>query len=105
MFEIKDASAGAALSSKLRGEDIPAAVRQALQVLSSRQREVLVRRFGLAGARSQTLEEIGSDLDLSRERIRQIEQEALTRLGRRKELSELYEDCQADEPALALALC
>jgi RNA polymerase nonessential primary-like sigma factor len=102
-FEIKDASAAAALASKLRAEEIPAAVGRALQMLSSRQKDVLVRRFGLAGVPPQTLEEIGSDLALSRERVRQIETEALARLGRRRELAELFEEFQEAEPA-ALAV-
>jgi RNA polymerase sigma factor (sigma-70 family) len=99
-FEIKDRSADSALASKLRAEAIPAAVGRALGMLSSRQREVLVRRFGLAGERSQTLEEVGSELALSRERIRQIENEALAWLGRKKELSELYEEFQEARPAV-----
>jgi RNA polymerase sigma factor (sigma-70 family) len=54
----------------------------ALATLRPRDREVLQRRFGLAGHRPHTLEEIGSHLGLTRERIRQIELRALDRLAR-----------------------
>ena len=41
---------------------------------------VISRRFGLADDRPQTLEEIGKGLELTRERIRQIESEAMRKL-------------------------
>jgi RNA polymerase primary sigma factor len=44
-----------------------------------KEREVLVLRFGLSGLDSMTLEEVGQKLDVTRERIRQIEAKALTR--------------------------
>lgn len=74
---------------------MPQAVQEALQSLDSRQRDVLQRRFGLAGERPQTLEEIGAQLNLSRERIRQIEQEALAAMRQFWTLQELYEDLEA----------
>jgi RNA polymerase primary sigma factor len=56
------------------------AVVSALRALTPRERLVLQRRFGLAGGIPCTLEEIGVDLSLTRERIRQIEAKALTKL-------------------------
>jgi RNA polymerase nonessential primary-like sigma factor len=53
-----------------------------LDELSERQREVLKRRFGLAGHTAATLEQVGSDIGLTRERVRQIQIEALGRLKR-----------------------
>jgi RNA polymerase primary sigma factor len=50
--------------------------------LSERQALVLRSRFGLAGERQRTLEEIGQDLGITRERARQIEQVALRKLRR-----------------------
>ncbi len=49
----------------------------ALQALPERHREVVVLRYGLDDADPKTLEEIGRRLGLTRERVRQIEVEAL----------------------------
>jgi len=51
-----------------------------LHKLSDKQREVLCRRFGLNGYDSDTLENVGQEIGLTRERVRQIQIEALKRL-------------------------
>ncbi len=51
-----------------------------LDSLSSREAQVLRMRFGIGGINECTLEEVGQRFKVSRERIRQIEQEALQRL-------------------------
>ncbi|MCY4330379.1 MAG: RNA polymerase sigma factor RpoS [Endozoicomonadaceae bacterium] len=48
--------------------------------LSEKQREVVARRFGLRGYETSTLEEVGKEIGLTRERVRQIQVEALKRL-------------------------
>jgi RNA polymerase nonessential primary-like sigma factor len=53
-----------------------------LDELSERQRAVLVRRYGLNGHQQMTLEQVGEDIGLTRERVRQIQIEAMRRLGR-----------------------
>ena len=53
---------------------------QALQSLDARMRHVLERRFGLDGEPPQTLEDLGADLGITRERVRQIETRALRQL-------------------------
>ena len=62
-------------------------VEQLLQVgleeLSAREREVLAGRYGLRDREAETLEVLAERLDLTRERIRQIQQEALGKLKRR----------------------
>ena len=90
-FEIKDPSMPEMVES-LRVHKLPGAVQDALRTLSSRHRDVLQRRFGLSGERPQTLEEIGVHLNLSRERIRQIEQEAINFMRKSKGLCDVYED-------------
>ncbi|MBI3978610.1 MAG: sigma-70 family RNA polymerase sigma factor [Chloroflexi bacterium] len=69
-------------------------VDDALDQLNYRERVVLRRRFGLDDGRSRTLEEIGDELGVSRERVRQIEGEALAKLRRpelRQQLKEYLE--------------
>jgi RNA polymerase sigma factor (sigma-70 family) len=57
-----------------------AALRASLTRLDAREREVLCLRFGLLNEQPLTLEEVGRRFDLTRERIRQIEAKALTKL-------------------------
>ncbi|HUK95254.1 MAG TPA: sigma-70 family RNA polymerase sigma factor [Gaiellaceae bacterium] len=62
------------------------ALGEALAALSERERRVLVLRYGLGDADPKTLEDIGRRLGLTRERVRQIETEALKRLSRLREM-------------------
>ncbi len=62
-----------------------------LSHLQDRERRVLELRFGLFDGRPRTLEEIGGELNLTRERIRQIERKALGRLRGDAHISELRE--------------
>jgi RNA polymerase primary sigma factor len=62
------------------------ALGQALAALADRERQVLVLRYGLDDADPKTLEDIGRRLGLTRERVRQIETEALKRLARLREM-------------------
>jgi len=55
-------------------------VRQLWHELKPIEADVLSKRFGLKGEREHTLVEIGSSYDLSRERIRQIQEQALTKI-------------------------
>jgi RNA polymerase nonessential primary-like sigma factor len=60
--------------------DLIALIRGSLQRLKPRERDVLVRRYGLHGQPEQTLEEVGQDYGLTRERVRQIEAVAEQRM-------------------------
>ena len=62
------------------------ALARALGALSDRERNVLILRYGLDNSEPKTLEEIGRRLDLTRERVRQIEGQALKRLSRLNEI-------------------
>jgi RNA polymerase nonessential primary-like sigma factor len=52
--------------------------------LNQQQQQVLTLRFGLASGQPMTLSKIGEQMNVSRERVRQIEREALTKLRRRR---------------------
>ena len=64
-------------------------IREMLAVLDEKEETVLKLRFGLDDDRPMTLQEIGDRLHLTRERIRQIEQKAMRKLGRSKKLQQL----------------
>ncbi len=79
-----------AVTHELLREDI----NDVLGTLSSRERDVLRLRFGLDDGRSRTLEEVGQQFGVTRERIRQIEAKALRKLrhpNRNKRLREYIE--------------
>jgi RNA polymerase primary sigma factor len=63
-------------SRSLRNENVT----RALSVLPRREREVIEMRFGLTGGRPRTLEEVGQAFNVTRERIRQIENHTLKKL-------------------------
>ncbi|KZX80361.1 RNA polymerase sigma factor RpoS [Oleiphilus sp. HI0009] len=64
----------------LQDNDLQGSIDGWLDQLSGKQQEVLSRRFGLRGYKMSTLEEVGSEIGLTRERVRQIQVEALKRL-------------------------
>ncbi len=69
-------------------------VEEVLKALSDREAKVLRMRFGLAGNRTMTLEEVGKEFGVTRERIRQIEAKALRKLkhpSKRKKLQDFLE--------------
>ena len=65
---------------QVQDEDISNSVVKWLNELNTKQREVLARRFGLLGYEPSTLEDVGAEIGLTRERVRQIQVEALKRL-------------------------
>lgn len=89
------------LSDKLEQDTIPSAdfillknslrhlLRNALDELDAKEDKVVRLRFGLDGADPKTLKEIGEMMNLSRERIRQIEAQALDKLNRSQKCQQL----------------
>ncbi len=78
-------------------EDLQAMIQAALEVLrKDRDRTVLIKRHGVLGNKPQTLEQIGQELGITRERVRQIEKAALTRMRQEKSVNpEFSEDLLA----------
>lgn len=66
----------------LADESMAAKLNGWLSHLSEKQREVIVRRFGMEGHDKKTLQRVGEEVGLTRERVRQIQVEALAKLRR-----------------------
>ncbi len=69
-------------------------VKEMLSVLTDREQKILKMRFGLDDGKSHTLEEVGQEFSVTRERIRQIEAKALAKLRKHKDAKKLYEYLQ-----------
>ena len=67
-------------SDSIADEDIHVNIEECLAQLSDKQREVVERRFGLHGYSVSTLEEVGAEIGVTRERVRQIQMDALKKL-------------------------
>ncbi len=94
---VADASAAAPFDHVMKESD-NALVREVFALLSPRERQVLAMRFGLEDDVPQTLETIGERFGVTRERIRQIQNEALKKLRTKME----KRDRPVDERLLAL---
>jgi len=68
------------LYDKVSRELLKDALNQVLETLSPREKKVLVMRFGLENGKPKTLEEVGREFRVTRERIRQIEAKAIRKL-------------------------
>lgn len=62
-----------------------------IATLSPREQRIIRLRFGIGGGRPHTLEEVGAEFDVTRERIRQIEAKALSKLRKNKDTKKLHE--------------
>ncbi len=66
-------------------------VQSVLSSLSEREQKIIKMRFGLENGKSHTLEEVGQEFAVTRERIRQIEAKALAKLRKHKDAKKLHE--------------
>lgn len=76
---VADTNAAAPFDGLVRNND-NGMVKQAMSALTDRERQILVLRFGLEDGTPKTLEEIAAMFDITRERIRQIQEEALKKM-------------------------
>lgn len=74
-------------ASKLQSEDVFSSLDKWVCKLNDKQRSVIERRFGLHGYNKSTLEEVGNEIGVTRERVRQIQMDALKRLRQMMEES------------------
>jgi len=91
---IADANAAAPFDRLIK-ENNNGLIREAMATLDARESRILAMRFGLDNGSPKTLEEIASRFDVTRERIRQIQEEALKKMRSKIEESEspAIEDC------------
>lgn len=93
IIPLPDNNGGSSADDNLRRD----AIYQALKVLGNspvgrRQQEILISRFGLKDGVNRTLKEMSKDFGLSREGVRQIEQQALARIRRSPKAKKLLKD-------------
>ena len=69
-------------------------VKDMLGALTEREQKILKLRFGLEDGRSHTLEEVGQEFNVTRERIRQIEAKALAKLRKHRDAKKLHDYIQ-----------
>ena len=76
------------------GQLLKEQVKQILGTLTEREQKILKLRFGLEDGKSHTLEEVGQEFSVTRERIRQIEAKALAKLRKHKDAKRLHDYIQ-----------
>ena len=89
-------------SSLNERNSIRSELRRAMQTLSEREAQIVQMRFGLADGNQMTLEEIGKQFNVTRERIRQIEARALSKMRspmKAEEIKEIFQDHSLLTPA------
>jgi RNA polymerase primary sigma factor len=78
---VKDEEAQTPFES-LSGKNLRGEVESLIAVLDSREKKIIFQRFGLDGGKPKTLEDVGKDFGVTRERIRQLQKVALVKLRR-----------------------
>jgi RNA polymerase primary sigma factor len=86
-----EAEEGATPEESAASQLLKEQVQAILSTLSEREQKILKMRFGLESGKSHTLEEVGQEFAVTRERIRQIEAKALAKLRKHKDAKKLHE--------------
>lgn len=73
------------------GQLLKEQVKDMLRSLTEREQKIIKMRFGLEDGKSHTLEEVGQEFSVTRERIRQIEAKALTKLRKHRDAKKLHD--------------
>jgi RNA polymerase sigma factor, sigma-70 family len=73
------------------GQLLKEQVKDMLDALTEREQKILKLRFGLEDGKSHTLEEVGQEFSVTRERIRQIEAKALAKLRKHRDAKKLHD--------------
>jgi len=73
------------------GQLLKEQVKDMLSALTEREQKILKLRFGLEDGKSHTLEEVGQEFSVTRERIRQIEAKALAKLRKHRDAKKLHD--------------
>jgi RNA polymerase primary sigma factor len=84
---LNDSESGSVDSNYIDSGSLKGELKRLLAVLSDREREILVRFFGIGSDYSQSLDDIADTLGLTRERVRQIKENALRKLRSKEGLS------------------
>lgn len=86
---LKDPRDTDSFEKEMMDKDLTEKLQKALKLLEKRDEKVLTWRFGLDGKGSQTLDEIGKRLNISKERVRQIEERAMRKIRNSEEMERL----------------
>jgi RNA polymerase primary sigma factor len=89
LLDVFQSEGSAEPDEKLMSQSLTEDLQHTLDGLAPREREVIICYFGLDGNKPLTLEEIGDKFDLTRERVRQIKDRALSRLRRSTKTGDL----------------
>jgi RNA polymerase primary sigma factor len=89
LLDVFQSEGNAEPDQKLMTQSLTEDLQHTLDGLAPREREVIICYFGLDGNKPLTLEEIGDKFDLTRERVRQIKDRALSRLRRSSKTGDL----------------
>jgi RNA polymerase primary sigma factor len=80
MYDVMQSADTPRPDNALASESLQIEIERVLKTISHREGDIIKRYYGLNGYHQHTLEEIGNELDLTRERVRQIKEKALRRL-------------------------
>ncbi len=80
MYEVYNSDGNSSPDDRLLSQSLRMEIERSLHTLTARESDVIKLYFGLSGEHPLTLEEIGENFDLTRERVRQIKEKALRRL-------------------------